>query len=54
MSMSKSRRWDNEPETAADKRFFDKRVSGYKGPIDQDGHKVKNVDKWAAKQRSKK
>uniref|UniRef100_UPI003F49AB00 hypothetical protein n=1 Tax=Actinoplanes sp. CA-151224 TaxID=3239904 RepID=UPI003F49AB00 len=36
----KSRRWDRQPETAADKKFFDLRESGYKGPIDQDGNKV--------------
>lgn len=36
-----SRRWDREPETAADKRFFDLRESGYRGPIDQDGYPVK-------------
>ena len=37
--MPKSRRFDGKPETAADKRFFDLRESGYKGPIDQDGRK---------------
>ena len=35
-----SRRVDGRPETAADKRFFDLRESGYRGPIDQDGRKV--------------
>lgn len=34
----KSRRVDGKPETAADKRFFDLRGSGYKGWINQDGH----------------
>lgn len=39
--MSKpSRRLDGKPETPADKRFLDLRASGYKGPIDQDGHAV--------------
>lgn len=38
--MATSRRVDRKPETAADKRFFDARESGYKGWIDQDGHKV--------------
>lgn len=36
----KSRRLDRKPETAADKKFFDLRESGYKGWIDQDGNKV--------------
>jgi len=36
-SVSGSRRADGKPETAADKRFFDLRESGYTGPIDQDG-----------------
>lgn len=35
-----SRRVDGKPETAADKRFFDLRQSGYKGPVDQDGRAV--------------
>ncbi|KDN23218.1 hypothetical protein [Amycolatopsis rifamycinica] len=35
-----SRRFDGKPETAADTRFFDLRESGYRGPIDQDGHRV--------------
>ncbi|GGQ88301.1 hypothetical protein [Couchioplanes azureus] len=37
--MAKSRRFDGKPETAADKRFFDLRASGYTGPIDQNGNK---------------
>lgn len=37
---TKTRRVDGKPETAADKRFFDLRKSGYTGPIDQDGRKV--------------
>ena len=32
-----SRRIDGKPETEKDKRFFDLRESGYRGPIDQDG-----------------
>ncbi len=35
-----TRRADGKPETAADKRFFDLRESGYTGPIDRDGRKV--------------
>lgn len=35
-----TRRWDGEPETDADSRFFDLRESGYTGPIDQDGYAV--------------
>ena len=35
-----TRRVDSRPETAADKRFFDLRESGYDGPIDQDSRKV--------------
>ena len=35
-----SRRADGKPETAADKRFFDLRQKGYKGPIDRDGRKA--------------
>lgn len=35
--MTTSRRWDGEPETAAQARFFDLREAGYMGPIDQDG-----------------
>jgi hypothetical protein len=34
-----TRRVDGKPETAADKRFFDLRQSGYTGPINQDGYK---------------
>lgn len=32
-----TRRADRRPETAADKRFFDLRESGYTGPIDEQG-----------------
>lgn len=37
----KTRRVDGKPETAADKKFFDLRAKGYKGPVDQDGNKAK-------------
>jgi hypothetical protein len=40
----KTRRVDGKPETAADKRFFDLREKGYKGPIDRDGRKGKGKD----------
>jgi hypothetical protein len=35
-----SRRADKQPETERDKRFFDLRESGFKGPIDRDGNAV--------------
>lgn len=35
-----TRRWDGEPETEFDARFFGLRESGYTGPIDQDGYAV--------------
>jgi hypothetical protein len=38
--VAKSRRWDGEPETPAERRFFDLRESGYSGWIDQDGRKA--------------
>ncbi len=38
--MSKSRRMDGKPETERDRRFFNLRESGFRGPIDQDGHAV--------------
>jgi hypothetical protein len=41
-----SRRFDDKPETAADRRFFDLRASGYRGAIDQDGYRVDDVDAW--------
>lgn len=43
---NKTRRPDGKPETPADTRFFDLRESGYRGPIDQDGNKVTDVDAW--------
>jgi hypothetical protein len=33
-----TRRADGQPETEADRKFFDLRESGYEGPIDQDGN----------------
>jgi len=48
-----SRRWDRAPETAADKRFFDLRESGYTGWIDQDGYAVADVDSWIEQQRDR-
>ncbi|GGM77421.1 hypothetical protein GCM10012275_55130 [Longimycelium tulufanense] len=41
-----TRRWDGQPETEADTRFFDLRASGYCGAIDQDGNPVDDVDAW--------
>jgi hypothetical protein len=38
-----TRRVDGQPETEADKRFFDLRESGYSGPIDQDGYAVSDL-----------
>ena len=49
-----TRRADGKPETAADRRFFELRESGYTGPIDQDGRKVTSgraVDVLAAMRR---
>ncbi|MGD9989332.1 hypothetical protein [Pseudonocardia sp.] len=36
----KSRRWDGEPETEKDRKFFDLREFGYKGWIDEDSNKA--------------
>ena len=41
-----SRRFDGQPETAADRRFFDLRESGYTGWIDQDGQPVTDLEQW--------
>jgi hypothetical protein len=49
--MAKSRRFDGKPETPADKKFFDLRSSGYKGPIDQDGNQVTSGPDAAALRR---
>jgi hypothetical protein len=49
-----TRQADSKPETAADRRFFELRESGYTGPIDQDGRKVTSgraVDVLAAMRR---
>lgn len=46
-----SRRADGKPETAADKRFFDLRESGYTGPIDHNGQPVDDLDQWIADHR---
>jgi hypothetical protein len=35
-----TRRFDGQPETERDTRFFDLRESGWGGPIDQDGYPV--------------
>jgi len=35
-----TRRWDGEPETEADARFFDERESGYAGPLDDNSYRV--------------
>ena len=37
---AESRRFDRQPETAVDTRFFDLREAGYEGPIDQDCYAV--------------
>lgn len=38
---------DRDPQaTEADDRFFALRNSGYKGRIDQDGHRVDDLDQW--------
>lgn len=42
-----SRRVDRQPETEADKRFFDERESGYTGPLDQDGYRVTDPETLA-------
>jgi hypothetical protein len=38
-----TRRINGNPETDADRRFFDLRQSGYIGPIDQDGHPAVSI-----------
>ena len=35
-----SRRWDREPETEYNTKYFDLRESGYTGPIDENGDAV--------------
>jgi hypothetical protein len=46
--MPESRRFDREPETDIDTRFFDLRESGYTGWIDQDGYPVHDQAAWEA------
>lgn len=46
-----SRNWDGSPETDKDRRFHDLRESGYRGPVDQDGNKVDDLDAWIEQQR---
>jgi len=41
-----SRRADDQPETAADKKFFDLRESGFEGPVDQAGNAVEDLGQW--------
>jgi hypothetical protein len=43
---SDSRRFDGKPETATDKKFFDLRESGWKGPIDHNGNAVEDEGSW--------
>ena len=39
--------WFGEgPLTEKDQKFADLRESGYKGPIDQDGNPVEDLDRW--------
>lgn len=45
-----SRNWDKSSETDRDSRFHDLRESGWRGPIDQDGNKVEDLDKWCDEQ----
>jgi hypothetical protein len=46
-----SRNWDGSPETEKDSKFHDLRASGWRGPIDQDGDKVDDLDTWIDEQR---
>lgn len=46
-----TRRLDGKPETKADKKFLDLRETGYRGPIDQDGNKVEDLDAWMDQRR---
>lgn len=43
---TETRRFDGQPETEADKRFFELRESGYTGWIDQDGYAVSGPPEW--------
>jgi hypothetical protein len=49
-----TRRPDGQPETDADRRFFDLRESGYRGPIDQDGYPVATLNIPSAQPQSAK
>ena len=46
-----SRNWDRSPETEKDAHFHDLRESGWRGPIDQDGNKVEDLDAWIDERR---
>jgi len=45
-----SRNWDKSPESEKDSKFHDLRDSGYRGPIDQDGNKVEDINRWVNEQ----
>ena len=47
-----TRRLDGQPETDADRRFFDLRQSGYAGPIDQDGYTPEDPEDPESAERS--
>jgi hypothetical protein len=38
--------WDNSETTEADEKWITLRDSGYKGPIDQDGNAVEDLQQW--------
>lgn len=39
--------WFGEgPLSESDQNLFDLRESGWKGPVDQDGNKVEDLDQW--------
>jgi hypothetical protein len=40
-----------DPNPEAAKKFFALRDSGYRGPIDQDGNKVEDLDAWIEQHR---
>ena len=48
-----TRRFDGQPETDADRRFFDLRAAGYTGWIDQDGNPVTDLDAWLNQARTR-
>lgn len=45
-----TRNWDGSPESDRDSMFHDLRDSGWRGPIDQDGNKVDDIDRWIDEQ----